>query len=203
MKVGYARIHGDEPSLAHQEALLLRAGCEQFFTDEDSDLSGPGDGLRDCLAALKPGDILITTRLDCPAHSLANLVELLDTLARRGIGFRSLREGIDTTSPEGAFFSDVTGILADFQRSLTSEKTRAGMAVARAQGQHVGRPRSLDDAQIAAARREIDKGASPSEVAARLDIHPRTLQRLLRAAPRMPGQGSPFAGMAGSRFVES
>lgn len=181
MKVGYARTDGDEDSLDQQESLLRKAGCERLFSDDDTDARPANLGLLECLSALRPGDLLVTPRLDRPAHSLSNLVELLDDLAKRGIGFRSLQEGIDTTSADGALVSHIIGALADFQRSLISEKTRAGMAAAQAQGRHLGRPRSLDDEQIAAARIAIDQnGRSVAEVAADFGVHPRTLQRLLR-----------------------
>lgn len=181
MKIGYARIDGDEESLSRQEELLRKAGCERVFSDDDTDARPANLGLIECLAALKQGDLLVTARLDRPAHSLPNLVELLDNLTQRGIGFRSLHEGIDTTSADGALVSHVIGALAEFQRSLISEKTRAGMAAAQAQGQHLGRPRSLDDEQIAAARIAVESdGRSLADVAARFRVHPRTLQRLLR-----------------------
>lgn len=194
MKVGYARIDGDERSLDEQEALLRKAGCERLFSDDDTDVHAASPGLLECLSALKPGDMLVTPRLDRPAHSLSNLVELLDTLAKRGIGFRSLHEGIDTTSADGALVSHVIGALADFQRSLISEKTRAGMAAAHAQGRHLGRPRSLDDEQIAAARLAIEQnGRSAADVAASFGIHPRTLQRLLREQAGLSRAGTPIA----------
>lgn len=181
MKIGYARIDGDEASLARQEALLRKAGCERLFSDDDIEARPANLALAECLATLKRGDLLVTTRLDRPAHSLPNLVGLLDDLARRGVGFRSLHEGIDTTSADGALVSHVIGALAEFQRSLISEKTRAGMAAAQAQGQHLGRPRSLDDEQIAAARIAIEKdGNDLVAVAAGFGVHPRTLRRLLR-----------------------
>ncbi|MFC3712997.1 recombinase family protein [Sphingoaurantiacus capsulatus] len=180
IKLGYARADGDARSLARQEAQLRKAGCAQLFSDADGDPPPANLGLKACLEALRPGDMLVTTRLDRPAHSLANLVELLDGLTRRGIAFRSLDEDIDTGSTDGPLISRVIGVLASFQRSLISEKTRAGMAAAQAQGQHVGRPRSLDDEQIAAARHAIEKdGEPPSAVAARFGVHPRTLQRLM------------------------
>ncbi len=193
MKVGYARIDGDERSLDEQEMLLRKAGCERLFSDDDTDARPANLGLLECLSTLKAGDLLVTPRLDRPAHSLPNLVELLDDLARRGIGFRSLQEGIDTTSADGALVSHVIGALAEFQRSLISEKTRAGMAAAQAQGRHLGRPRSLDDEQIAAARIAIEQnGRSAAEVAASFGIHPRTLQRLLREQAGVP-RAAPLA----------
>lgn len=194
MKVGYARIDGDERSLAEQEALLRKAGCERLYRDDDTDARPANLGLHECLSALNPGDLLVTARLDRPAHSLSNLVDLLDGLAKRGIGFRSLHEGIDTTSADGALVSHVIGALADFQRSLISEKTRAGMAAAQAQGKHLGRPRSLDDEQIAAARIAIEQeGRSAAAVASAFGIHPRTLQRLLREQAAPPRPTAPLA----------
>ena len=193
MKIGYARIAGDEGSLARQEALLRKAGCERVFSDDDTDARPANLGLIECLATLKHGDLLVTARLDRAAHSLPNLVELLDDLAKRGVGFRSLHEGIDTTAANGALVSHVIGALAEFQRSLISEKTRAGMAAAQAQGRHLGRPRSLDDEQIAAARIAIEQdGVSVASVAARFGVHPRTLQRLLREQAGM-ARAAPLA----------
>ena len=192
MKVGYARIDADERGLRHQETLLREAGCEKLFSDDGIKARRSSLRLLECLSTLKAGDLLITVSLDRPAHSLSNLVVILDDLAKRGIGFRSLREGIDTTLPDGALMSNLVRALADFQRALISERTRAGMAAARARGQIVGRPRSLNDEQISAAQFAIEhNGRSAAEVAASLRIHARTLRRLLRAQAASAPIGPP------------
>lgn len=189
MKVGYARIGSDERSLAEQERLLRNAGCERLYRDDDPFAPIADAMLQACIDSLQPGDLLVTTRLDRLAHSFAGLVEVLDDLSQRGIGFRSLHEGIDTTSEDGALVARVIGTLAEFQRTLTSEKTRAGMAAAQARGRHVGRPPSLDDAQLAAAARALEReGASLATVAPQFGVHPRTLSRLLKRQQRPPGE---------------
>ncbi|WP_449101552.1 recombinase family protein [Pseudomonas veronii] len=181
MKIGYARVSTDEQNIDMQIKALEAAGCDEVFTDHG--LSGSlqsRPGLDQALATLLPGDKLVVWRLDRLGRSLVNLVQLLDQLGKREIRFHSLNEHIDTSSSGGRLVFHMMAALAEFERALISERTRAGMAAARAQGRHLGRSPSLTPAQCKDARALIDiEGRSYQEVAIRYKVHPRTLQRLL------------------------
>ncbi|WP_144152834.1 recombinase family protein [Paraburkholderia sp. BCC1885] len=179
MKIGYARVSTEDQNLDLQIAALEGAGCSRLFSDHGisgSQFSRPG--LKCALEALAPGDTLVVWRLDRLGRTLRKLVELIDELGARDIEFVSLNECINTTSSGGVLVFHVMAALAQFERSLISERTRAGMAAARARGQHLGRRRALTQAQCDEAG--VLLAASPlAVVAARFEIHPRTLQRRL------------------------
>jgi DNA invertase Pin-like site-specific DNA recombinase len=181
--IGYARVSTDEQSLALQINALQANGCERIFTDQG--LSGGlavRPGLSKALRTLKPGDKLVVWRLDRLGRSLVNLIALLDALGRKNIRFRSLNENIDTSSPGGRLIFHLMAALAEFERTLISERTRAGMAAARAQGKHIGRPPALSRAQCQEALRLVKLEGLPLEEAAqRYNVRPTTLCRILKA----------------------
>lgn len=183
MKIGYARVSTDDQNLDLQIAALNSAGCSHLFSDHGisgSEFSRPG--LRCALEALSAGDTLVVWRLDRLGRSLRKLVELIDELGARNVEFLSLNECINTTSSGGVLIFHVMAALAQFERSLISERTRAGMAAARKRGQHLGRRRSLSHEQCEEARGLL--AVSPLKaVAAKFDVHPRTLQRMLYETP--------------------
>ncbi|MBR8334148.1 recombinase family protein [Burkholderia ambifaria] len=179
MKIGYARVSTEEQNLALQEDALFRAGCEVLYTDQGmsgADFSRPG--LNDVLAAISSGDTLVVWRLDRLGRSLAKLIELISLLGKRDVGFMSLTESIDTSSAGGVLMFHMMAALSEFERRLISERTRAGMHVARARGKRVGRKPSLSPAQCKQAIRLL-KTTSMSEVARKFKVHPRTLQRAI------------------------
>jgi DNA invertase Pin-like site-specific DNA recombinase len=182
MKIGYARVSTNDQNLDLQISALNRAGCERLFTDQGvpgSQFSRPG--LDSLLSILKTGDMLMVWRLDRLGRSLIHLVELVHRLGEGGIEFRSLTENIDTSSSGGRLVFHMMAALAEFERSLISERTRAGMAAAQAQGRHIGRPWSLSPEQCAEARAAVERENLPLEKVARnYNVHPRTLARLLR-----------------------
>jgi DNA invertase Pin-like site-specific DNA recombinase len=181
MKVGYARVSTEEQDLSLQIDALKSAGCEKIFSDHG--ISGTRQtrpGLDAALASLHPGDKIVVWRLDRLGRSLIHLIQLLDRLGQRGIRFHSLNENIDTSSSGGRLVFHMMAALAEFERALISERTRAGMAAARAQGRHIGRPPSLTMEQCAEARRSLELGVDTlSMVAQRYGVHPRTLLRLV------------------------
>ena len=155
--VGYGRGSASAPSEAgdpeDQRAALLAAGCTQIFVDSSSGKGGAARPEFDaCLAALEPGDVLVVVRLDRLTRSLPQLVGLVSDLRTRGVGFRSLNEGLDTTSPGGRLVFHVFAALAEFLRELLVEGTRDGLAAARARGQRLGRPPALNPDQVSQAR---------------------------------------------------
>lgn len=143
-KVGYARVSTEEQKVDLQLNALKHAGCEQIFVDEGvSGAKADRAGLKKALASLQPGDTLVVWRLDRLGRSLINLVGLMSELGNRGIEFYSLMENIDTTSAGGRLVFHLMAALAEFERSLISERTKAGMEAAKLKGIHVGRPRRV------------------------------------------------------------
>lgn len=178
-KIGYARVSTAEQSLALQNKALAAAGCDQVFCDEGlSGASATRPGLTEAIAALAPGDMLVVWRLDRLGRSLVHLVKLINDLAREGIEFRSLTENIDTSSSGGRLVFHIMAALAEFERSLISERTRAGMDAVRSQGHHVGRPNALSkEDRKAAIGAVLDGGEKISRVAERYHVHARTIRR--------------------------
>jgi DNA invertase Pin-like site-specific DNA recombinase len=144
MKIGYARVSTEEQCLDLQLTALKRAGCDTILSDHGASGSKfDRPGLNDALATLQPGDALVVWRLDRLGRSLSHLVEVVGDLGQQGIEFVSLTECIDTRSPTGMLMFHMIAALAEFERSLISERTRAGMAAARARGAKIGRPKAV------------------------------------------------------------
>ncbi|WP_327212029.1 recombinase family protein [Rhizobium beringeri] len=187
--VGYARVSTVEQNLDLQIAALKAAGCSELFTDQG--LSGADfrrPGLRRALRQLKSTDMLVVWRLDRLGRSLIDLIQTVNGLSKRGCEFRSLTENIDTSSSGGRLLFHVMGAMAEFERSIISERTKAGMAAARARGSRLGRRPSMTREQREAARHAIEMDLKPiAEVASNYGVHPKTLARLLRD-PIKPGR---------------
>ncbi|VVE82968.1 recombinase family protein [Pandoraea sputorum] len=181
MMIGYARVSTEDQNLDLQIQALKRLGCDKVFTDHGVSGSATSrPGLERAMTRLKPGDKLVVWRLDRLGRSLAHLVRLLESLGRRDILFQSLTEHIDTSSSGGRLVFHMMAALAEFERSLISERTRAGMAAARANGKHLGRRPLLSPEQVGYARSLLDDGTtSTHEVALQLGVHPRTVTRML------------------------
>ncbi|MBY8968830.1 recombinase family protein [Pseudomonas sp. P867] len=181
MMIGYARVSTEDQNLDLQTQALKLLGCDKIYSDYGvSGATSSRQGLDQALAYLKSGDKLVVWRLDRLGRSLANLVQLLETLGRRNIRFRSITEHIDTSSSGGRLVFHMMAALAEFERSLISERTRAGIAAARALGKPIGRPYLLSSEQVKRARSLIeDKNQTTRDVATLFSVHPRTLQRML------------------------
>ena len=185
MKIGYARVSTEEQNLDLQRQGLREAGCERLY--EDKGISGATidrPALRRALKSAKPGDVLVVWKLDRLGRDLRDLVNLAHQLTIKGIGFKVL-EGqgaeIDTTTANGRLIFGIFAALAEFERELISERTKAGMAAAKRAGKHVGRPRKLTAAQVEEARVLIESGEeSPAAIAARHGINVATLRRALQ-----------------------
>lgn len=136
--------------------------------------------LEQALAALKPGDVLVTWKLDRLGRSLAHLIEIIGELADRGIDFHSLSEAIDTTTAGGKLLFHVIGAIAEFERTLISERTRAGMASARIRGVHVGRPVKLASEIVMDMRKKIEGGLPVADAARLYNVSRLTLERALK-----------------------
>ncbi len=182
MKIGYARVSTEEQNLDLQRQALQGAGCETIF--EDHGVSGSAierPGLAKALAKAGPDDVLVVWKLDRLGRSLPHLIEVITGLREAGIGFQSLQEQIDTTSAGGRFYLHILAALAEFEREMISERTRAGMASARRRGKHVGRPRKLTAQQVTHARELLKSGKETrASVAALFKVDVATLRRALR-----------------------
>lgn len=181
-RIGYARVSTDAQSLSLQIDALDRAGCVRVFKDEG--VSGSKfcrPGLDRALAQVKAGDTLVVWRLDRLGRSLGGLVELINDLGRRNVQFESVTEAINTASSGGMLVFHMMAALAEFERALISERTRAGMAAARARGQSVGRKPALSEKQQQQALQLLTIRPI-AEVAKHFKVHPRTLTRLAAAS---------------------
>lgn len=182
MKIGYARVSSDDQNLALQRDALAAAGCEVIY--EDKGVSGSVErrpGLDKALGAMQPGDVLVTWRLDRLGRSLPHLIDLVASLNAKGCEFQSLTEAIDTTSAGGKLVFHIMAALAEFERALIVERTRAGVAAARRRGQVLGRRRKLTAAQISHAREAIEAGRETvAGMAALLKVERSTLYRALK-----------------------
>jgi len=148
MKIGYARVSTDDQNLDLQRDALGGAGCERLFTDTVSGAKADRPGLTAALEFVRPGDVLVVWRLDRLGRSLPDLVRLVGELDAKGIGFESLSEKIDATTAAGRLVFHVFAALAEFERGLIRERTRAGLEAARARGRSGGRKPKLDAKQI-------------------------------------------------------
>lgn len=179
---GYARVSTVEQSLDLQMSALSAAGCTDVLTDEGysgADFTRPG--LTRLLRKLRRGDTIVVWRLDRLGRSLFELLKLIRNLNERGVEFRSLSESLDTSTPGGRLLPHVLASMAEFERSLISERTRAGMAAARARGSQIGRRPAMTDAQRQDARQALaDGSASVEAIARQYGIHPRTLLRTVK-----------------------
>jgi DNA invertase Pin-like site-specific DNA recombinase len=151
--LGYARVSTTDQDASLQIDALNAAGCYRVFVDTMSGSLQHRLELDKLLDQLRPGDTLVVWRLDRLGRSIRHLIDQLHALAERGIGFRSLQETIDTTSPGGRLVFHVFAALAEFERDLIKERTNAGLAAARARGRTGGRPSRLSADQVRTARR--------------------------------------------------
>lgn len=180
MKIGYARVSTDDQNMSLQLDALQAAGCDRVFTDQLSGATTKRPGLDEALAALQSGDVLTVWRLDRLGRTMRHLIETVTDLAERGIGFQSLTEAMDTTTAGGELLFHVMGALAQFERRLNAERSRAGIEAARRRGKHLGRPADLTPEKIAHARKMIEGGEqSVTGMAKLFGVHRVTLHKAL------------------------
>jgi DNA invertase Pin-like site-specific DNA recombinase len=181
MMVGYARVSTHEQDTALQIDALSRAGCGRIFRDEGvSGSIGVRSELTHAIDALRPGDTLVTWRLDRLGRSLSHLISLIAALEKRGVAFRSLSEAIDTRSAGGRLLFHIMGALAEFECRLISERTKAGLAAARSRGRQLGRRRKLSAAQARLAASRLLGGCLLHTLADELSVSPITVRRAVR-----------------------
>lgn len=151
MRIGYARVSTQPQNLDLQQDALKQAGCKKIIVDVASGKGARRTGLEQLRDVLRPGDVLVVWRLDRLGRSLKHLIEFLTELEQQDIGFQSLQEAIDTTTPGGRLVFHIFGALAEFERNLIRERTKAGLEAARARGRKGGRSHALNEKQRAMA----------------------------------------------------
>jgi DNA invertase Pin-like site-specific DNA recombinase len=181
--LGYARVSTIEQKAHLQTDALQAAGCIRVWTDKASGTLDHRPQLDRVLDRLRPGDTLVVWRLDRLGRNLRHLIATVTDLSAREVGFRSLTEGIDTTTPAGRLIFHVFGALAEFEAALIRERTTAGLAAARARGRTGGRPRAMTPDKLAVARQLYDGGEHTlGAIASIVEVSRSTLYRHLAAA---------------------
>ena len=181
---GYARVSTRDQDLAAQDAELRAAGCAKVFKEKASGAKTDRPELAKVLRRLEPGDVLMVTRLDRLARSTRDLLNVLDELAKRGAGFRSLKDAwADTTTPHGKLMVTVLGGLAEFERELIRARTGEGRKRAQERGVRFGRPRKLTAHQRDEALQRLRQGETQADVARTYNVDPATISRLAAASP--------------------
>ena len=178
--VGYARVSTIDQDPTLQLDALAAAGCAKVFEDRASGARADRAGLRSALEYVRDGDVLIVWKLDRLGRSLPHLIETVTSLATRGVGFRSITEAIDTTTPGGRLVFHLFGALGEFERDLIQERTRAGLAAAVARGRKGGRKPVVTSEKLKLARTFIAKGLTVREAATRLRVGKTALYDALR-----------------------
>ena len=197
MRVGYARVSRKDQNLEPQNDALLADGCERVFEEKISSREAERRALREAFDYCREGDVLVVARLDRLGRSLRELIDLVGELEGRGVGFRSLKESLDTTTAGGRLIFHVFGALAEFEREIIRERTMAGLESARARGRHGGRPRALDENKARLARRLKDEGEhSVEEICEMLGVGRSTLYRYLQGPPKAEGGAAEGGGEA-------
>lgn len=188
--LGYARVSTAEQDPALQHGALQAAGCARVETDRASGALTSRPALDRLLLAVLPGDTVVVWKLDRLGRSLVHLLSIVTDLAERGVGFRSLTEGIDTTTPAGRMVFSIFGALAEFERSLIRERTEAGLAAARSRGRTLGRPSVMTADRTATARTLSAAGTPVSRIAATLGVGRASVYRALQAGTGPAGSPS-------------
>jgi len=166
--VGYARVSTQDQNLSLQLDALAAAGCKKVFEDRASGAGAGRTGLQAALDYVRDGEVLVVWKLDRLGRSLPHLIETVTALSKRGVGFRSLTEAIDTTTPGGRLIFHIFGALGQFERDLIQERTRAGLAAA---------------ATLRRAREHVAKGLTVREAAIRVKVGKTALHQALALEP--------------------
>lgn len=180
--IGYARVSTQDQNLELQTEALQKAGCKKIFEDRASGSRVERIGLAQARESLRGGDTLVVWKLDRLGRSVKQLVDLVGELQKEGVQFRSLTDSIDTGTPSGRFFFHVMASLAEMERELIVERTRAGLEVARQLGRTGGRKRQMTEGKIKAAKKLLSSGVPARDVASNLGISVPTLYRWLPAS---------------------
>ena len=183
MIYGYARVSTNDQTTDLQRDALERAGCDRILTDVAFGARARRPELDHMLDLLREGDTVVVWKLDRLGRSMRNLVDLMATFDERGVRFRSLTESMDTSTPGGTLVFNIFGSLAQFERDLIRERTRAGLEAARARGRKGGRPAKLDEKQVREVRRLYkSRTVTVGQIAAMIHAGRSTVYRCLDAS---------------------
>ncbi|MFP8944681.1 recombinase family protein [Streptomyces fenghuangensis] len=178
VRIGYGRVSTKGQNLDRQVAALKSAGCARIFTDKKSGKNAEREELWAALDYARPGDTLVVPSLDRLGRSIQDLIAIVSGLRKRGIGFQSLHEALDTTTPGGRLVFHVFAALAEFIRELIVQGTHEGLAAARARGERIGRPPAMTEEQILHARSMLaNPDASITSIAKLLGVSRTTLYK--------------------------
>lgn len=185
MRIGYARVSSDDQNLALQKDALQAAQCERVYEEKESGGKTDRPELLKLLEVLRQGDTLVVWRLDRLGRSLKHLIEIVEKLEAMGVGFQSLTENIDTTTSGGKLVFHIFAALAEFERTLIRERTRAGLKAARSRGRQGGRPKALntEKQRIAQALRD-DPSQDVGAICKTLGISRTTFYRYTKEQPK-------------------
>lgn len=181
MLIGYARVSTIEQNLDLQKEALKQAGCAKIYEDTMSGLRANRPGLDQAVEHLREGDTFVVWKLDRLGRSVKNLIEFVNRLEKNKVHFKSLTDQIDTSSTMGRFFFHVMASLAQMERELIVERTRAGLNTARLQGRIGGRKRRMTVSKVESAKQLLANGIAPREVANNLGVSIPTLYRWVPA----------------------
>src|SRR5438876_1257855 len=188
MLIGYARVSTQDQTVNPQTDKLEEIGCAKIFTDIISGASTERKGLDEALAYVREGDTLVVWKLDRLGRSLKHLIETITNLNNRKIGFKSLTENIDSTTSGGKLIFHIFGALAEFERDIIRERTKAGLIAARARGRKGGRPKAATlntPKKISIAQALYnDKTNSIDDICKTLNISRATLYRYIHSTPK-------------------
>jgi len=186
MNIGYARISTGDQRLDLQYEALQTAGCDKIYEDTISGMKQERQGLSMALEVLRSGDTLVIWKLDRLGRSVKQLVGLVGDLEKRGIQFKSLTESIDTSTAAGRFFFHVMASLAQMEREMLVERTKAGLAAAKKAGRQSGRKRKMTDSKLESAKKLLKSKTPAKEIAKDLGVSIATLYRWLPASEFIP-----------------
>ena len=180
--VGYARVSTLDQNLDLQLSALEEAGCEKLYQDQISGTKANRPGLSMALEVLRKNDTLVVWKLDRLGRTVKGLIDLVNFLHQKEIHFKSITDNVDTSTPAGRFFFHVMASLAQMERELLAERTKAGLAAAKAKGRVGGRKRKMTQSKIESAKQLLSSGTLPKDVAQNLGISVPTLYRWIPAS---------------------
>jgi len=182
MFVGYARVSTSDQNMDLQLSALEKIGCERFYQDQMSGTKTNRPGLEMALEVLRENDTLVVWKLDRLGRTVKGLIELVNQLEKKNIHFKSITDNVDTSTPSGRFFFHIMASLAQMERELIAERTKAGLAAAKAKGRVGGRKRKMTNSKIESAKKLLAAGILPKDVAYDLGISIPTLYRWIPAS---------------------
>ena len=182
MLIGYARVSMVEQNLDLQLTALKEVGCEKLYEDQISGTKTNRPGLGMALEVLRKNDTLVVWKLDRLGRTVSGLIDLVNQLHQKEIHFKSITDNIDTSTSAGRFFFHVMASLAQMERELMVERTKAGLAAAKAKGRVGGRKRKMTESKIDSAKHLLANGALPKDVAQDLGVSVPTLYRWIPAS---------------------